>query len=172
MTSTLTEEQKEIIEAKRQLALQRRNERQKLKNQHSSFTTVNSLSNKSPNTREWRPSSRNELYVSADTSNVKKDSFALKSFSKQTRKDPRNEFRQFVHERNPLSTREVVTGNCQLLSKERFTVNVPYQEQMIDIFKSIDSKVYGKLVSSVQLCAKSCNKLLYGIFELTPMRHF
>ncbi|PSN48342.1 SWI/SNF-related matrix-associated actin-dependent regulator of chromatin subfamily A-like protein 1 [Blattella germanica] len=37
---------------------------------------------------------------------------------------------------------QVVTGNCRLLSKERFTIVIPYQAQLIDIFKSIPSRAY------------------------------
>jgi SWI/SNF-related matrix-associated actin-dependent regulator 1 of chromatin subfamily A len=146
MTSTLTKEQKEIIEAKRQLALQRRNERQKLQNQQSSCTGVNGSSNKSSNGREGLPSSHNQQ-VLPNTPNITNNSFGLKLCSEHRSRKPQINFRQFVHQTNTsLFTGETVTGNCQLLSKERFAVIVPYQEQLIDIFKSIDSKIYGKLV--------------------------
>jgi hypothetical protein len=76
---------------------------------------------------------------------VKRDSFALNPHTKQTEKKAESNHRQFVHQRNTsFSTAEIVTGSCTLLSKERFTVIVPYQEQLIDIFKSLDSKIYGK----------------------------
>jgi hypothetical protein len=31
-------------------------------------------------------------------------------------------------------------------------VTVPYQEQLIDIFKSLDSKIYGKILSCWTFC--------------------
>jgi hypothetical protein len=156
MTSTLTKEQKEIIETKRQLALERRNERQRLLNQHSSCTNASSSSSKSLNAREGLPASHSQR-VSSNTPSIKDNSFGLKPSSKQTHKIAQIDFRQFVHQRSTsLSTGEVVTGNCQLLSKERFAVAVPYQEQLIDIFKSIDSKVYGKL----HFCSTFCRELV------------
>lgn len=37
-----------------------------------------------------------------------------------------------------------VSGHCELISKDRFTVHVGYHKQMIDVFKTILSKSYGK----------------------------
>lgn len=37
-----------------------------------------------------------------------------------------------------------VCGHCELISKERFTVHVGYHKQLIDTFKTISSKLYGK----------------------------
>lgn len=148
MTSTLTKEQKERIEAKRQLALQRRNERQRLQNQQSSATILDNSSHISPNAREWHPPAHSQLRVSANSCAVKTNSFRIAPNSKQTRNEEGRKFTQFVNQKNTfLSPGVVVTGSCQLLSKERFMVIVPYQEQLIEIFKSIDSKVYSKLQS-------------------------
>ncbi|KAJ9577836.1 hypothetical protein L9F63_025302 [Diploptera punctata] len=38
--------------------------------------------------------------------------------------------------------KQIVTGNCKLISKERFSVNVSYHAQLIDVFKSIPSRAY------------------------------
>lgn len=38
-----------------------------------------------------------------------------------------------------------VKGNCVLMNRERFTVVVPYQPQVIGIFKTIPSRSYGKI---------------------------
>lgn len=38
-----------------------------------------------------------------------------------------------------------VRGTCEIISKERFTVHVSYHQQLIDTFKTISSKNYGKL---------------------------
>jgi len=148
MTSTLTQEQKDRIEAKRQLALQRRNERQRLQNPQSSATVLDNSSHVSSNAREWHPPAHSQLCVAANSCAVKTNSFSLAPYSKQTHNEEGRKFSQFVHQRKPLlPAGVVVTGNCQLLSKERFIVKVPYQEQLIEIFKSLDSKVYGKLRS-------------------------
>lgn len=40
---------------------------------------------------------------------------------------------------------KTVKGNCVLISRQRFTVVVPYQAQLIGIFKTIPSRSYGKL---------------------------
>lgn len=44
-----------------------------------------------------------------------------------------------------------IKGNCVLISRQRFTVIVPYQTQVIGIFKTIPSRSYGKLHSYI-LC--------------------
>jgi hypothetical protein len=146
MTSVLTKEQKEKIEAKRQLALQRRNERQRLQNQHPSLSNVTSSSAKPSNSGEWHQP-HNQPRHTPNTCIVKRDSCALKWYPKQIHEKSKSNPRQLVHQRNSsLSTAEVITGSCKLLSKERFAVIVPYQEQLIDIFKSLDSKIYGKVL--------------------------
>lgn len=38
-----------------------------------------------------------------------------------------------------------VCGTCEMTSKERFTVHVTYHQQLIDTFKTISSKNYGKV---------------------------
>jgi len=38
-----------------------------------------------------------------------------------------------------------VRGTCEIISKERFTVHVTYHQQLIDTFKTISSKNYGML---------------------------
>lgn len=40
-----------------------------------------------------------------------------------------------------------VHGTCELISKERFTVHVSYHQQLIDTFKTIQSKNYGEFVN-------------------------
>jgi len=40
---------------------------------------------------------------------------------------------------------KLVRGTCEITSKERFTVHVTYHQQLIDTFKTISSKNYGKL---------------------------
>jgi hypothetical protein len=143
MSSVLTEEQKERIEAKRQLALQRRSERQRLQTQHPSLSNVTA---KPSNSGEWHQP-HNQPCHTPNTCIVKRDSCALKRYPKQIHEKSKSNPRQLVHQRNSsLSTAEVITGSCKLLSKERFAVIVPYQEQLIDIFKSLDSKIYGKIL--------------------------
>lgn len=39
---------------------------------------------------------------------------------------------------------KLISGTCELTSKERFTVHVSYHKQLIDTFKTIQSKLYGK----------------------------
>jgi hypothetical protein len=166
--STLTNEQKEIIERKRQLALQRRNERQRLQNQHLSCASANNSSHTFPNAREGLPASQSQQ-ISSITSSVRDNSIGLKHSSKQAHEKAQIDFRQFVRRRNTsLPAGEVVIGNSQLLSKERFSVTVPYQEQLIDIFKSIDSSMYGKLCFCTTICRElvSCHVILVylGLF--------
>jgi len=38
-----------------------------------------------------------------------------------------------------------ISGTCEVTSKERFTVHVAYHQQLIDTFKTISSKNYGKV---------------------------
>lgn len=44
-----------------------------------------------------------------------------------------------------------VKGNCVLISRQRFTVVVPYQGQLIGIFKTIPSRSYGKSYPIVRM---------------------
>lgn len=44
-----------------------------------------------------------------------------------------------------------VKGNCVLISRQRFTVVVPYQTQLIGIFKTIPSRSYGRLYPILQM---------------------
>lgn len=37
-----------------------------------------------------------------------------------------------------------VSGTCELTSKDRFTVHVGYHKQLVDTFKTLPSKLYGK----------------------------
>lgn len=37
----------------------------------------------------------------------------------------------------------IFRGSCELISKERFTVHVPYHQQLINIFKTMPSRNYG-----------------------------
>lgn len=39
-----------------------------------------------------------------------------------------------------------IRGKCELISKDRFIVHVAYHKQLIDIFKTIQSKNYSKSV--------------------------
>lgn len=55
-----------------------------------------------------------------------------------------------------------VKGNCVLISRERFTVVVPFQAQLIGIFKTMPSKRYGKVHDVIYVdsgnhcCYKHC----------------
>lgn len=48
-----------------------------------------------------------------------------------------------------------VKGNCALISRQRFTVVVPYQAQLIGIFKTLPSRNYGMLTFTVSFL--NCN---------------
>jgi len=43
------------------------------------------------------------------------------------------------------SNSKPICGTCEMISKERFTVHVTYHRQLIDIFKTISNKSYGKV---------------------------
>ena len=49
-----------------------------------------------------------------------------------------------------------VKGNCALISRQRFTVFVPYQAQLIGIFKTLPSRNYGMLTFTVSFL--NCNQ--------------
>ena len=54
---------------------------------------------------------------------------------------------------------KAVKGNCVLISRERFTVLVPYQAQLIGIFKTIPSRSYGKLSRARKFSTQSHTSL-------------
>ena len=120
--SSLTREQLQKIEANRQLALKRRNERLAVQEKSAvpSFRADVPKQNIYPTSNQLSPITT--FYCSANISGNVKTHF--NSNKKQSSK--------------------VITGNCRLITRDRFTVVVPYHERLIDIFKSIPGKVYGK----------------------------
>ncbi|XP_069705432.1 SWI/SNF-related matrix-associated actin-dependent regulator of chromatin subfamily A-like protein 1 isoform X2 [Periplaneta americana] len=148
MTSTLTKEQRERIEANRQLALQRRNERLRLQNQLPSSNVNNTSNNTStkafcqfPNTEHKVPPVESQN-IRHSTNNF----LSFRSNSNQSQSSGQYGSNSAVRQKSVnhfyKSKEEVVTGHCRLLSRQRFCVVVPYHAQLIDIFKSINSKSY------------------------------
>ncbi|KAJ9592250.1 hypothetical protein L9F63_001251 [Diploptera punctata] len=121
--ASLTKEQLEKIEANRQLAIQRRNERLKVNNNSPNMSSIQCSS-----TATLQKPVINKFY----TSNI--------SASSMLPVAKHNKFNASKKVSN--KPKQIVTGNCKLISKERFSVNVSYHAQLIDVFKSIPSRAY------------------------------
>ncbi|XP_001945056.2 SWI/SNF-related matrix-associated actin-dependent regulator of chromatin subfamily A-like protein 1 [Acyrthosiphon pisum] len=61
-----------------------------------------------------------------------------------------------------------VCGTCELTSKERFTVHVTYHQQLIDTFKTISSKNYDPKTSEWSFLIKDHDQLMISIKPLEP----
>ncbi|KAB7505671.1 SWI/SNF-related matrix-associated actin-dependent regulator of chromatin subfamily A-like protein 1, partial [Armadillidium nasatum] len=146
--STLTEEQRKRIEENRLKALERRaaflkskgNQCQSNNNNNNNNLFSNSLKNSisnqpsKPNVSvNWKPlpsvtSIKAGPPKSASTFYTKKGLEGIKD-------NPANG-------ENPGFLGKKITGNCHLISKDRFVVNLPYHAQSIDIFKTMPSRQY------------------------------
>ncbi|CAI6363886.1 unnamed protein product [Macrosiphum euphorbiae] len=61
-----------------------------------------------------------------------------------------------------------VCGTCEMTSKERFTVHVTYHQQLIDTFKTISSKNYDPKTSEWSFLIKDHDQLMISIKPLEP----
>ncbi|XP_022168575.1 SWI/SNF-related matrix-associated actin-dependent regulator of chromatin subfamily A-like protein 1 [Myzus persicae] len=61
-----------------------------------------------------------------------------------------------------------VRGSCEITSKERFTVHVTYHQQLIDTFKTISSKSYDPKTSEWSFLIKDHDQLMISIKPLEP----
>ncbi|XP_060875575.1 SWI/SNF-related matrix-associated actin-dependent regulator of chromatin subfamily A-like protein 1 [Metopolophium dirhodum] len=61
-----------------------------------------------------------------------------------------------------------VCGTCEMTSKERFTVHVTYHKQLIDTFKTISSKNYDPKTSEWSFLIKDHDQLMISIKPLEP----
>ncbi|XP_025420462.1 SWI/SNF-related matrix-associated actin-dependent regulator of chromatin subfamily A-like protein 1 isoform X1 [Sipha flava] len=61
-----------------------------------------------------------------------------------------------------------IHGKCELISKDRFIVHVAYHKQLIDIFKTIQSKNYKPEVSKWSFLIKDHDQLMISIKPLEP----
>ncbi|KAL4107305.1 hypothetical protein QTP88_017672 [Uroleucon formosanum] len=61
-----------------------------------------------------------------------------------------------------------VCGTCEIISKERFTVHVTYHQQLIDTFKTISSKNYDPKTSEWSFLIKDYDQLMISIKPLEP----
>lgn len=66
------------------------------------------------------------------------------------------------------SNSKPICGTCEMISKERFTVHVTYHRQLIDIFKTISSKSYDPKTSEWSFLIKDHDQLMISIKPLEP----
>lgn len=114
--SSLTEDQRKMIEEKKKAA------QAKL----ASRLTLNSTLQSSSKTNNQNTSLKSETVISSSPSG----------------KSVRIKYENNV----PKTKSKPVQGTCELTSIDRFTVNVGYHQQLIETFKTIQSKNYGQLI--------------------------
>lgn len=61
-----------------------------------------------------------------------------------------------------------VKGNCTLISRHRFTVVVPYQAQLIGIFKTLPSRNYDAKTTQWDFSLTDYDKLMQAVQSLSP----
>lgn len=61
-----------------------------------------------------------------------------------------------------------VKGNCTLISRHRFTIVVPYQAQLIGIFKALPSRNYDAKTTQWDFSLTDYDKLMRAVQSLSP----
>ncbi|XP_064465934.1 SWI/SNF-related matrix-associated actin-dependent regulator of chromatin subfamily A-like protein 1 [Ornithodoros turicata] len=156
MSTVLTEDQKRRIEENRLKALERRKASQNARlaanqaqNNFQPSTCSTAKANNASSqayTSQGKPTfysqeSRNQLSVTPANSN--RQSTSQKSCTSYTAPNITNASTQNQSISSFASTSNKVTsGSCVMISHDRFSVDVPYHQQMIEIFRSMPSKMY------------------------------
>ncbi|XP_069671240.1 SWI/SNF-related matrix-associated actin-dependent regulator of chromatin subfamily A-like protein 1 isoform X5 [Periplaneta americana] len=171
--STVTKEQRERIEANRQLALQRRNERLRLQNQFPS-SNVNNTSNSTTSTKTFSQFPNTEHKVrpveSWNISHSTNNFLSFRANSNQSQRRRQYGRNSAVHQKSVnhfyKSKKKVVSGYCRLLSRQRFSVVVPYHAQLVDIFRSINSKSFDTKEKTWSFALEDYNTLMKKLKDL------
>ncbi|XP_069671245.1 SWI/SNF-related matrix-associated actin-dependent regulator of chromatin subfamily A-like protein 1 isoform X10 [Periplaneta americana] len=171
--STVTKEQRERIEANRQVALQRRNERLRLQNQFPS-SNVNNTSNSTTSTKAFSQFPNTEDKVrpveSWNISHSTNNFLSLRTNSNQSQRRRQYGRNSAVHQKSVnhfyKSKKKVVSGYCRLLSRQRFSVVVPYHAQLVDVFRSINSKSFDTKEKTWSFALEDYNTLMKKLKDL------
>lgn len=174
MESNLTPEQKVRIEQNRKLALEKRAARlsQIARNSPSGSPSSSSTVSNLTHPQAIKPtnctasSSTSNIQPPANSSSTKtfyynQNNKPLASYTPLSIKKtatsnfgdkPKNEgvSKPNSHAASgPQLAKNSASGICRLISKERFTVDMVFQQQTVDIFRTIKGKEYGKIYVSI-----------------------
>ncbi|GBM34560.1 SWI/SNF-related matrix-associated actin-dependent regulator of chromatin subfamily A-like protein 1 [Araneus ventricosus] len=170
--STLTEEQRRRIEENRRKALERR-------------AALSGAVNRNPNNNLSVASTTNntsgskQILTSNNTSAVPKS-----NSSAYPNKYPSNVFNQNRASSNSVSavnttksekpvakifqSRDYVKGTCVLLNRKRFYVDMGYNKEVIDIFKTVPSRLYDMQTKKWNFLMEDHEKLMALVKPLQP----
>lgn len=145
MASSLTPEQIARIEQNRKLALEKRAARLQ-QTLNTSGTT--SASHQPPKSQTDKPHTSTKLFSNYSPLNV--------NIVKSSKPDSPSKLNQLnSNVKSEIASRvgkpqlsASVVGTCKLISKNRFTVDMPYQQQAVDLFRTINGKEYGEYCSN------------------------
>ncbi|XP_073992688.1 SWI/SNF-related matrix-associated actin-dependent regulator of chromatin subfamily A-like protein 1 isoform X2 [Rhodnius prolixus] len=154
MASSLTPEQKKRIEENRRLALERRNEKLKQQISASSAHGVAAsgvVSNQEKNVSSAHKSSlfsikrppyhRRTSKPPISSFHKPNNSSASENLSNNVSTLPQKPNFQ-VNEKTWNVIVEPMTGTCSLISRDRFVVQIGYNKELLDLFKTIPGKEY------------------------------
>lgn len=156
---TLSEEQQKRIEENRKKALERR----AAKLQSASIPNVNKLSNIHSNFNNLKSNDFNRLpsktkFISEINNCEKKVSTSANTYKNN-----------MYDKANPqISSDKCFTGKCILISRTHFCVEIGYHSQLVEIFRTIPSKIYDAKEKKWCFNIKQHNALIEAIQPLVP----
>lgn len=170
----LTEAQKKLIEENRRKALEKRAERLKASASQAATATA-------------APSTNPAHIATAQNGLASKASNFYRPVVQTPLCEPHNSLRPWGHSHTgsspqastfqvdaaspivpPAPPAKTVNGSCVLVSHSRFVVDVPYHQQMIEIFKSISSRSYDAVQRRWSFALSSHNELMQKLKPLRP----
>lgn len=156
---TLSEEQQKRIEENRKKALERR----AAKLQSASIPNVNKLSNIHSSFNNLKSNDFNRLpsktkFISEINNCEKKVSTSANTYKNN-----------MYDKANPqISSDKCFTGKCILISRTHFCVEIGYHSQLVEIFRTIPSKIYDAKEKKWCFNIKQHNALIEAIQPLVP----
>lgn len=156
---TLSEEQQKRIEENRKKALERR----AAKLQSASIPNVNKLSNIHSNFNNLKSNDFNRL--PSKTKFITEINNCEKKVSTSA-----NTYKNNMYDKaNPqISSDKCFTGKCILISRTHFCVEIGYHSQLVEIFRTIPSKIYDAKEKKWCFNIKQHNALIEAIQPLVP----
>ncbi|CAN8003353.1 unnamed protein product [Ixodes pacificus] len=168
---TLTEAQKKLIEENRRKALEKRAER--LKASASQAATAAPSKNyvhapsQTATTYNGQTSKTSTFYHQGQNKPQWGTQNSPQSWG-QSRAGPCQQDGTFKADATSSTPAKIVNGSCILVSPTRFVVDVPYHQQMIEIFKTISSRNYDAVQKRWSFALSSHNELVQKLKPLRP----
>lgn len=127
------------IEQKRLLALQRKAQKLTQNNAAgSSNVSSNGVPTQSAQSRESHNGTNGKLQDVSRYKYDKDSSGVMRTPKRDNRPSP-------LKAKNFFASSQVINGQCTMVSDTRFMVDVDYNQQLVELFKTMPSRLYGEL---------------------------